>query len=114
MWRRGGVTTTMWNEDDDGVPMASYYLYDGINEVPPDVTESLPPLPLSGATCSVLSVRTLLKPPMMDFFLPKKNQPVVLLFEKSYYPKDCVASKNGPSYIVNRSQISSSLRYPKA
>ena len=26
------------NEDDDGVPLASYYLYDGINEVPSDVT----------------------------------------------------------------------------
>ena len=49
------TTTTMMmrNEDDDGVPLASYYLYDGINEVPPDVTESLPPLPLSGAMCSV-------------------------------------------------------------
>jgi hypothetical protein len=28
----------MWNEDDDGVPMASYYLYDGTAEVPSDVT----------------------------------------------------------------------------
>jgi hypothetical protein len=28
----------MWNEDDDGVPLASYYVYDGTAEVPSDVT----------------------------------------------------------------------------
>ena len=37
--RRPTTTTTMMrNKDDDGVPLASYYLYDGIAEVPSDVT----------------------------------------------------------------------------
>jgi hypothetical protein len=34
----GWWTMSANNEDDDGVPLAAYYLYDGINEVPSDVT----------------------------------------------------------------------------
>ena len=81
------------NEDDDGVPLASYYLYDGINEVPSDVTHVrvAHQLLLSGAMCSVLRY---------IHFHPQIIQPVVLTFKESYYPKDCVASKNGRLVVV--------------
>ena len=111
----GDLTAANIDEDDDGVPLASYYLYDGAAEVPSDVTHVR-------VAPSVTVIRSdvfgplgpyLVETSNVGFFLTREESTRRANSEKSYYPKDCVASKNGPSYIVNRSRISSSLRQSK-
>jgi hypothetical protein len=74
------------DEDDDGVPLSSYYLFDGTAEVPSDVTH-----------VRVAPSVTVIRSNVFGSLIGGVFTSEVYNIRKVNYPKDCVSSKNGRS-----------------